>query len=220
MVRVTSSSIWDHAESEIGASSRCRLFIRIFSFEGTDAKGTMLGWLRGDGGFTRGRGRRGPVGGDVVEKGGGRDEIQVSCHRSAEVEDAIVIAGRAADEHVLKHLFDGSRRAAVTDEIGAELAAAGAAEWHVVAKDLDFPAVFFDYSEGIVGGGGFDGVVELDVGHFGAPDNFFLGLGGDAVPGVEIVEIFLDDDVAAAGESGIFVADEDGIGGSVARRVF
>jgi hypothetical protein len=31
-VRAASSSIWPHAASEIGASSRYRLFIREFSF--------------------------------------------------------------------------------------------------------------------------------------------------------------------------------------------
>ena len=45
----------------------------------------------------------------------------------------------------------GARRAAVADEIGAELAVARAAEGHVIAEDFDFSAVLFDDSEGVVG---------------------------------------------------------------------
>ena len=70
------------------------------------------------------------------------------------------------------------------------------------------------------GGGGLDGVVEFDVGDFGAANDFFLGFGRELVPGVEIVKILLDDDVASAGESGIFLADEDGIGGRAACGIF
>src|SRR5215469_1073568 len=159
MVRETSSSIWDQAESETGASSRCRLFMGIFSFEGTDTEGTILGWWWGSGGFIWGRECRGLGGRDVVEKGGGGNEKQISGHCGAEVQDAIVVAGWSADEHVLEHLFDGSWRAAVTDEIGAEFATAGTTEWHVVAENFDFLPVFFDYRQRIVRRGGFYGVV-------------------------------------------------------------
>ena len=118
--------------------------------------------------------------------------------------------------NVFEHLFNSAGRAAVADEIGAELAVAGAAEGHVVAEDFDFPAVLLDDGEGVVGGGGLDGVVEFDVGDFCPPDDSFLGLGGKLVPGVEIVKILLDDDVASAGEGGIFVANEDCIDGCAA----
>jgi len=37
-------------------------------------------------------------------------------------------------------LFDGAWRAAVSDEISAELAVARAAKWHVIAENFDFPA--------------------------------------------------------------------------------
>jgi hypothetical protein len=37
-VRVVSSSMLAHAASEIGASSRCRLFMPGFSFEGADSE--------------------------------------------------------------------------------------------------------------------------------------------------------------------------------------
>ena len=34
------------------------------------------------------------------------------------------------------------------------------------------------------------------------------------------MKVLLDDDVASTGESGVFIANEDGIGGSAARGVF
>ncbi len=71
-----------------------------------------------------------------------------------------------------------------------------------------------------MGGGGLDGVVEFDVGNLLAADDFLLGFSGKLVPGVEIVKILLHDDVASAGESGVLVADEDGVCGRAARRIF
>src|SRR5271165_2557324 len=116
-VRDASSSIWAHAISETGASSRCRLFILTVSFEGADAERTV----------TRGRAWLGLRGGGTVrrhflEESRGRHEEKVAGHCPAEVEQPVVIARRTADEHVLEHLLDGARRPAVADEIGAELA--------------------------------------------------------------------------------------------------
>ena len=45
----------------------------------------------------------------VVEKSRGRNEEQVAGHGTAEIEQAVVVAGRAADEHVVQHLFDRIR---------------------------------------------------------------------------------------------------------------
>src|SRR5262249_27317074 len=116
--------------------------------------------------------------------------------------------------------FNGAWRAAVTNEIGPELAVAGAPEWHVVAENFDLSAVLFDYGEGIVGAGGLDRVVEFDVGDLGSPANRFLYLGRDAVPGIQLVEILLNDYIASTGENRIFVANKNGLGGSVACGVF
>src|SRR5579864_8086808 len=195
MVREVSSSIWAQAASEIGASSRCRLFIGIFSFQGTYAERTILGWRVRSGGLTRRRGHRGPrcargcsrrglFSRDIIEERDGRNEEQTSRDRGAEVENAVVITGRTADEHVFEHLFNGAGRAAVANEVGAELAVAGAAEGHVVAQDLDFLSVFFDDREGVVRRTGLDRVVEFDIRDLFSPDDFFLGFGGDLVPGV------------------------------------
>ena len=59
---------------------------------------------------------------DGVQKCRRRHEEQIAGHGAAEIQQPVVVAGRPADEHVLEHLLDGARRAAVADEIGAEFA--------------------------------------------------------------------------------------------------
>jgi hypothetical protein len=54
----------------------------------------------------------------------GRYEEQIGRHRGGEVEDPVIVARWPADEHVLEHLLDHLRTAAVADEVGAELAGA------------------------------------------------------------------------------------------------
>jgi len=73
-----------------------------------------------------------------------RHEEQVSCDRAAEVEEPIVVARRPADEHVLQHLLDGAGRAAVADEIRAELTVPRSTEGHVVTQDLGVSALWAD----------------------------------------------------------------------------
>src|ERR1700678_11171 len=86
----------------------------------------------------------------VVQKCRGWNEEQVSGDGAAEVEQAIVVAGRAADEHVLEHLLNGARRTAVADEIGSEFTLRRLAEGHVVAQDLDLFAVLDNGGERVV----------------------------------------------------------------------
>ena len=69
-------------------------------------------------------------------------------------------------------------------------------------------------------GGGFDGIVQLDVGKLEAADDVFLHLGGKGIPSIEIVEILLHNDVAAAGERRIFGADQRGFHGGLIPRIF
>jgi hypothetical protein len=57
-----------------------------------------------------------------------------------------------------------------------------------------------------------DGIVQFDVGQFCAADDAFLRLRRQRVPPVEIVEIFLEDNVASAGEPGVLRADQHGVG--------
>src|SRR5262245_57661747 len=169
-------------------------------------------------GIGRGGGRE-LVGADAVEERSGRNEEQASGDRSAEVEDAVVVAGRPSNEHVLEHLLDGARRTAVADEIGSEFPVPGAAEGHVVTEDLDLPAVLLDDGEGVVRTGGLDGIVELDVGDLRATDDLLLGLGGEAVPGIEVVKVLLDDDVASARKGGVLLADQDGVRSRLSRGI-
>ena len=115
---------------------------------------------------------------DVLQERRGRHEEQIAGHGAAEIQQPIVIAGRPADEHVVQHLLDGSRRARIADEIGAEFALCGAAERHVVAEDLYLFAVLHDRGQRVVRRGRLDRVVELDVGKLGAADDAFLGFGG------------------------------------------
>ena len=149
--------------------------------------------------------------GDGVQKCRGRHEEQVSGDGAAEIEQPVVIAGRTADEHVLEHLLDGAGRTAVADEIGAKFTVRGPAEGHVVAQDLDLFSVLDDGRERVVRRGWLYGIVQFDVGELRAADDSFLRLRGQRIPSVKIVEIFLHDDVAAAGERGVLFADEHGV---------
>src|ERR1700722_14434263 len=104
---------------------------------------------------------RGSVAEGIQEGGGGGEEEAAGCG-AAEVEEAVVIAGRAADEHVFEHLLGGARGAAVAEGGGAKFALAGFAEGHVVSQDFQLFAVFVDGGEGAVCVGRFDSVAELD----------------------------------------------------------
>src|SRR5262249_35493039 len=126
-VREASSSICAHAPSETGASARCRLSMPGVSFEGTNTERAVLRRCRAGNGGGR------LVRRDVFEERRRRNEEQITGHGSTEIEDPVVIAGRPADEHVFQHRFDGARRAAVSDIIGAVFARPGMAEYHVAA---------------------------------------------------------------------------------------
>jgi hypothetical protein len=82
------------------------------------------------------------------------------------------------------------------------------AKRHVVAENLHFDAVFDKLGHRVVGESGFVCIVQLDVGEFAAPDDAFLGLGGQAVPRGQVVQVFLDHHIAAAREVRILDADE------------
>lgn len=82
-----------------------------------------------------------------------------------EIEDPVVAAGRAADEHVHQHLLGDGGRGRIADEVGTELALPRAAEQHVVPHDLALGAVRpVDRSQREVGAGGLDVIGQLDVG--------------------------------------------------------
>src|SRR3954462_10492872 len=145
----------------MGASSRCRLFIRL-SFQGANAQRTV-GNRRADGRRCQIIRRRRRVG-DVVEKCSGRYEEEPAGNGSTEIEYAVVIARRAPDKHVLQHLLNGAWRATVADEVGAELTLRDAAERHVVAEDLALPAVLFNHRERAVRASRLGRLIQLNVG--------------------------------------------------------
>src|SRR5208283_4202751 len=152
-VRDVSSSICAHAASEMGASSRCRLFMWNVSFKGTNTQRTIV-LARGQRSFDRWLGgsqcNRRLVFGYIFQECHRGREKQVSRDGATEVEQPIVIAGRAANEHVLKHLFNRIGRTAVANEISAKFTLRGSPEGHVVAQDLDLFPVLDDGSECVV----------------------------------------------------------------------
>ena len=66
---------------------------------------------------------------------------------------------------------------------------------------------------------GLDGVVELDVLELRPPDDQLLLLHRKGIPGVEVVEILLHDDVAPPGVVRFLVADDGGVGHGGANRI-
>ena len=62
-------------------------------------------------------------------------------------------------------------------------------------------------------------VVELDIGELGAADDALLRLRGQRVPFRQVMEIFLHDHIAAAGERRIFLADERRVDNRLAARI-
>ncbi len=60
-------------------------------------------------------------------------------------------------------------------------------------------------------GGRFDGVVQFDIRNLGAAYDPLLNLRRQRVPSGQIVQILLNDDIAAAREGRILVADQDGL---------
>src|SRR6202162_6551467 len=68
----------------------------------------------------------------------GRDEEEVAGQGAAEVQQPIVVPGRAPYEHVLQHLLDRPRRPGVADGVGAELAARDGGERHVGGRSRQF----------------------------------------------------------------------------------
>ena len=118
----------------------------------------------------------------IFQKSGGWSEEQASGDRMAEVEQPIVVARWAANEHVLEHLLDRAGRTAVANEIGAEFAVPGTAEGHIVTQDLDLFAILDDRRERVMRRGRFDGIIQFNVGQLVAADDSLLCFGGKCIP--------------------------------------
>src|SRR5262249_22220244 len=107
------------------------------------------GWKSLDTGRPGNQRSRGLVVAHIFQKRSGWRKEQTAGDSAAEIQQSVIVAGRPANEHILEHLLDGSRRPAVTDEVGAELASRPT-ERHVVAEDFELLAVLYDRGEGIV----------------------------------------------------------------------
>jgi hypothetical protein len=157
---------------------------------------------------------------DVIQETRRRHEKQATGDGTAEIQQPVVIARRLADEHILQHLLDPIRRARITDEVSAELALPDLAERHVVAHDLKLLPVLLDRGQNVVGIGLLLGIELLDVGQLVPADDVLLLLDGQRIPALHVMQILLDDDVAAASEGAIFIADDGGINGGLIHRIF
>src|SRR5882762_6875976 len=133
--------------------------------------------------------RRRLVLGHVIQKCRRWHEEQVSSDGTAEVEQAIVIAGRPANEHVLEHLLDSAWRTAVADEIGTKLTLRGPAKRHVVSQDLDLFPVLNNRGECAVRRARLDGSVQFDVRKLLPADDSLLRLSRQRIPSLQIVKI-------------------------------
>ena len=103
---------------------------------------------------------------------------------------------------------------------GAEFTLAGVAEGHVVAQDGLFLAILLDDGQHVVRVAGLGRIVQLDVGQLLAADDLFLLLDRDFVPLLHVVQVLLHDDVAAALERLVLVADQRGVARGLGHRVF
>lgn len=128
--------------------------------------------------------------------------------------------GRVAEEHVAEHPLRDAGVGRVPDEVRTELAPPEAAERHVGAEDVPLGAVRVgDGVERDVRVGGLDALGEFDVVRLGAADDPLLLLGAQGLPGGQIVQVLLHEDVTASGERWVLVAHQRGGPGVVAHRV-
>ena len=132
----------------------------------------------------------------MVQEHARRGEEVAAGQRLGEVQDAVVVSLRLADEHPPQHHFGDAGVAGVAHEEGA-LLAQRVAEGEVVAHDLEAVAVLvFDLVDGDVAVRRL--LVQFDVGVLRAADDLFLLLHRQVVPVLQVVHVLLLDDVAAA----------------------
>src|SRR6201999_116166 len=161
-VRATSSSSCDQAAWEMGASSRCRLFMLGDSLERANIQRAAVLRPGGRSGFGLRPGSSLRIAiREFLEQGGRGNEEQAARDRAAIVEQPVVVARRPADEHVLHHQFDRFGRTRVADEVRAELPLARAANRFVVEEILPLLAFLRDGGERVGRARRFDRVVEF-----------------------------------------------------------
>src|SRR5580698_3066522 len=64
-----------------------------------------------------------------------------------------------------------------------------------------------------------DRVVKFDIGQLGAANNALLYFGGKRIPAFHVVQVFLHDDIAAAGKGAVLGADKNRIERSLIQRI-
>ncbi|CAG9947099.1 unnamed protein product [Clonostachys rosea f. rosea IK726] len=106
---------------------------------------------------------------------------------------------RLANEHALQHLLRDPEILRVTDKVGPELRLTRRSEWHIVSYDGMLVAFYLDRGEGLVRLLRLRRrVVELDVVKLRPSDDGFLRFGPKGLPPFHVVEVLLNDDVAAS----------------------
>jgi hypothetical protein len=119
--------------------------------------------------------------------------------RRREIKQAVIGSRRITDIHSLQHLLDHPKIPGITDEIGSEFLSSRPAEGHVVAQDVIFVAIGIDdggqrlvrFARGGV-------VIDFDIVDLGAADDLLLEMRWNPRPGVEIVQILLNDDILSS----------------------
>src|SRR5208282_3398948 len=130
----------------------------------------------------------------------GRRKEKPSGYGAAEVEQPIIVARRTAYEHILKHQLSDTRGTAIADEVSAKLAAARLSKGHVVSQNLELFPILLDDGQRAMGRSRLYGIIQLDIGQLPAADDSLLSLGGKSIPCLHIMKIFLNQNIAAAGE--------------------
>src|ERR1700756_3802895 len=129
--------------------------------------------------------------------------------RRREIKQAVVGSRRITNIHSLQHLLDHPEISGIADEIGSEFLPPWSAEGHVVAQDVIFGAIgIYNSGQRLVRFARSVVVIDFDIVYLRATDDLLLEGRWHPLPRVEIVQILLNDDIAASGEISIFIAHQ------------
>lgn len=140
--------------------------------------------------------------------------------RRREIKQAVIRFRRITDIHSLQHLLDHPQIPGIADKIGSEFLSPWSPEGHVVAQDVMFGAIgIYNSGQRLVRFARSIVVIDFDIVYLRATDDLLLEGRWNPPPCVEIVQILLNDDIAASGEISILIADEGRCGKIEAGRV-
>src|ERR1700722_9534515 len=155
-----------------------------------------------------------------LQRGAGWSEERRAGMRRREIKQAVVSSRRITDIHSLQHLLDHPKIPGIADKIGSEFLSSRSAEGHVVAQDVMFGSIgIYNSGQRLVRFARSVVVIDFDIVYLRATDDLFLERRWNPRPRVEIVQVLLNDDIAASGEISIFIADERRCGQIEAGRV-